>query len=98
MLPNCFPIPTPLHKDKDSSTSRLFYQSVPDDKHSNTQYLKQEYKQLRQTKTHLKNKTNNYCYLKLRNIQTQQSKTDANLNFQERERELELENFIFQGL
>ena len=30
-----------LHKDKDLSTSRLFYKSVPDDKHSNTQYVKQ---------------------------------------------------------
>ena len=35
---------TLLHKDKDLSTSRLFYKSVPDDKHSNTQYVKQEYK------------------------------------------------------
>ena len=33
-----------LHKDKDLSTSRLFYKSVRDDKHSNTQYVKQEYK------------------------------------------------------
>ena len=31
-----------LHKDKGLSTSRLFYKSVPDDKHSNTQYVKQE--------------------------------------------------------
>ena len=35
---------TLIHKDKDLSTSRLFYESVPDDKHSNTQYVKQEYK------------------------------------------------------
>ena len=35
---------TLLHKDKDLSTSQLFYKSVPDDKHSNTQYIKQEYK------------------------------------------------------
>ena len=35
---------TLLHKDKDLSTSRLFYKTVPDDKHSNTQYVKQEYK------------------------------------------------------
>ena len=33
-----------LHKDKDLSTSRLFYKSVPDDKHGNTQYGKQEHK------------------------------------------------------
>ena len=33
-----------LHKDKDLSTSQHFYKSVPDDKHSNTQYFKQEYK------------------------------------------------------
>ena len=32
-----------LHKDKDLSTIRLFCKSVPDDKHSNTQYIKQEY-------------------------------------------------------
>ena len=30
------------HKDKYLSTSRLFCKSVPDDKHSNTQYIKQE--------------------------------------------------------
>ena len=35
---------TLLHKDKDLSTSRLFYKSIPDDKHSNTRYVKQEYK------------------------------------------------------
>ena len=34
---------TLLHKDKDLSTNQLFYKSVPDDKHSNTQYIKQEY-------------------------------------------------------
>ena len=33
---------TLLHKDKDLSTIRLFCRSVPDDKHSNTQYIKQE--------------------------------------------------------
>ena len=33
-----------LCKDKDLSTSRLFYRSVPDDKCSNTQYIKQDYK------------------------------------------------------
>ena len=37
---------------KKLSTSRLFYKSVPDDKHNKTQYVKQ-YKQLRQTKIHL---------------------------------------------
>ena len=31
---------TLLHKDKDLSTSRLFYKSVSDDKHSNTQYVR----------------------------------------------------------
>ena len=31
-----------LHRDKDLSTSRLFCKSVPDDKHSNTQYIKHE--------------------------------------------------------
>ena len=35
---------TLLHKDKDLSTSRIFYKSVPDDKHSNRPYVKQEYK------------------------------------------------------
>ena len=35
---------TLLHKDKDLSTIRLFYKSVPDDKHSNTQQIKQEHK------------------------------------------------------
>ena len=36
---------TLLHKDKDLDTSQVsFYKSVPDDKHSNTQYVKQEYK------------------------------------------------------
>ena len=34
---------TLLHKDKDLSTSWLFCRSVPDDKHSHTQYIKQEY-------------------------------------------------------
>ena len=33
---------TLLHKNTDLSTSQLFYRSVPDDKHSNTQYVKQE--------------------------------------------------------
>ena len=33
-----------LHKDKMLSTSRLFYKLVPDEKHSNTQYVKQEHK------------------------------------------------------
>ena len=33
---------TLLHRDKDLSTSRLFCKSVPDDKHSNTQYMKSE--------------------------------------------------------
>ena len=76
---------TLLHKDKDLSTSRLFfYKSVPDDKHRNTQNVKQEYKIMRQTKMQLKNKAKNYYCLKLCNIQTQQSNTDANLNFQER--------------
>ena len=32
---------TLLHRDKDLSTCRLFFQSVPDDNHSNTQYIKQ---------------------------------------------------------
>ena len=74
---------TLLHKDKDLSTSWLFfYKSVPDDKHRNTQNVKQEYKIMRQTKMHLKNKTKNYYCLKFRNIQTQQNNTDANLNFQ----------------
>ena len=35
---------TLLHKDKDLSTCQLFYKSVPDDKHSNTQYVKREHK------------------------------------------------------
>ena len=35
---------TLLHKDKDLNTSQLFYKSVPYDKHSNTQSIKQEYK------------------------------------------------------
>ena len=47
---------TLLHKDKRLSTSWLFYKSVPDDKHSNTQYVKQEYKQLLQTKIQQKKK------------------------------------------
>ena len=34
---------TLLQKDKALTTSPLFYKSVPDDKHSNTQYIKQEY-------------------------------------------------------
>ena len=34
---------TLLHKYEDLSTSRLFCKSVPDDKHSNTQYIKQEF-------------------------------------------------------
>ena len=29
--------------NKDLSTSRLFYKSVPDDKHGNTQYVKEKY-------------------------------------------------------
>ena len=33
---------TLLHMDKDLSTCRLFCKSVPDDKHSNTQYIKQD--------------------------------------------------------
>ena len=33
-----------LSKDEDLSTSRLFYKSVPEDKHSNAQYFKQEHK------------------------------------------------------
>ena len=74
-----------IHKDKDLSTRQLFYKSVPDDKPSNTQYVKQEYKQLRQNKVHLKENKKNYYCLKLRNIQTQQSKTDTNLNFEERD-------------
>ena len=32
------------YSGKDLSTSRLFYKSVPDDKHSNTQNAKQEYR------------------------------------------------------
>ena len=32
---------TLLHKDKELSTSQLFYKFVLDDKHSNTQYVKQ---------------------------------------------------------
>ena len=38
---------TLLHKDKDLSTIGffvLFYKSVPDNKHGNTKYVKQEYK------------------------------------------------------
>ena len=31
---------TVLHKDKDLTTSRFFYRSVPNGKHSNTQYVK----------------------------------------------------------
>ena len=34
---------TLLHRDKDLSTSRHFCKSVPNDKHSNTQYIRQEY-------------------------------------------------------
>ena len=34
---------TVLHKDKDLRISRLFYKSIPDDKHSNIQYVKQKY-------------------------------------------------------
>ena len=60
----------------------MFYKSVPDDKHSNAQYVKgyvkQYVKQLRQTKIHINNTTKN-CYC--RSIQIQQSETDANLNF-----------------
>ena len=33
---------TLLHKNKYLSSSRLFYTSVPDDKYSNTQFVKQE--------------------------------------------------------
>ena len=33
-----------LQKDTNLSTSRLFYKSVSDDKHSSAQYIKQEYK------------------------------------------------------
>ena len=32
---------TLLHMDKELSTSWLFYKSVPNDKHSSTQYIKQ---------------------------------------------------------
>ena len=35
---------TLLLEDKDLSSSGLFYKSVPDNKHSNTQCIKQEYK------------------------------------------------------
>ena len=60
-----------LHKDKDLNTIRLFCKFVPDDKHSNTQYIKQEYNELCGEKT-LKNKTKpNFC-LKLQNIQAEQ--------------------------
>ena len=34
---------TLLHRDKDLSTCRLFCKSVTDDKHSNTQYIKQKF-------------------------------------------------------
>ena len=34
---------TLLHKDKDLSTSQLFCKSVPDYKHSNTQYINQKF-------------------------------------------------------
>ena len=46
---------TLLHRDKDLSTSRLFCISVPDDKHSNTQYIrerKRERETDRQTERH----------------------------------------------
>ena len=33
---------TLLQKNKDLSTSRLFHKSVPDDKHGNTQYVRQQ--------------------------------------------------------
>ena len=46
-----------LHKDKDLNTIRLFCKFVPDDKHSNTQYIKQEYNELC-GKKHLKTKRN----------------------------------------
>ena len=38
---------TLLYKDTNLSRGRLFYKSVPDDKHRNTQDNKQEYKYLR---------------------------------------------------
>ena len=34
---------TLLHRDKDLSTCRFFAKSIPDDKHSNTQYIKQKF-------------------------------------------------------
>ena len=40
---------------------------------------------MRQTKIHRKNKTKNYYCINRRNIRSQQSKTNTNLNFQERE-------------
>ena len=74
---------TLLVKDKDLSSSRVFYKPVLDDKLNTSN---KNYKRLQQTKIYLKNKTKNYYCLKLRNIQTQQSKTDdANLNVPERE-------------
>ena len=48
---------TLLHRDKDLSTCRLFCKSVPDDKHSNTQYIKQEFNLNTLEKKRLKNKT-----------------------------------------
>ena len=46
-----------LHKDKDLNTIRLFCKFVPDDKHSKTQYIKQEYNELC-GKKHSKTKRN----------------------------------------
>ena len=43
---------------------------------------KKKKKKLRQTKIHLKNKTENYYCLNRRNIRNQQNKTNTNLNFQ----------------
>ena len=64
---------TLLHRDKDLSMSQLFCKSVSDDKHSNTQYIKQKVQLItREEKERLKNKTKtNFC-LKLHSIQTEQ--------------------------
>ena len=47
---------TLLHMDKDLSTIRLSCKSVADDKHSNNQYIKQEYNELCGGKNDLKTK------------------------------------------
>ena len=80
---------TLLHKDKDLSTSRLFLQNVPDHKHGNTQYANKNTDNCGKLKYILRTnkKQTNYSCLKLRNMQTQQSKTYVDMNFQERERE-----------